>query len=1020
MRRWTAMVLMMFCLFLVDSSLWRVSSAEMPENAAEPLLPAFPGAEGGGMYASGGRGGEVVHVTNLEDSGPGSLREALSKPNRIVVFDVSGTIEAESDLIIQSNTTVAGQTAPGGSGITVKGAKIGLGGNNIIVRYISSRPGEKEIASDYDAWGGANGSGSIIDHCSIGWANDEQFGLYSGLTDFTTQWSVIGPANSFSYHSKGIHGFGVMLGEKNHSMHHNLLAHNISRNVRWKSPGTNPNEFVNNVIYNWGYKTSYGTLGHLNYVGNYLKNGPSTKASLNRFIEVSDNDNFKIYLKDNLVTDKNNVGYSVQNQNNWEGVSFRGEKERNTTELSEHVPIIVNGKDVSVAQSPDTPETAYHQVLEFAGAGITPELRPKIDLQTVEETRTGTGSLTGGRPLYEATEEQREELEKYGIQYVVYEYPKPSEEASPPDTDQDGMPDAWEFARGLDPQNPADANGDYLGQGYTNIEYYLNDLTVDSFPEGVVTLSPETVSVSGSIHITPGANIKIIMESGTISSTQCVTADSIGTAAWKLSCIEGKTYTVTFQSVGFQSQTVTFTPPYLPEDIEMVALSSDKFAQDAAEAVATADKTYQESLKEYSDDTGVLAAAELVKQTAEELRALLPALNQGDTNARADAIGRMEELEKLQVELLEQIQKYVPFRMIIADGNFYGQEDWVFDADEDLLIGDYHFLMSGLNGKRLLYGTDGYVNNKTSLFLFHNKEKVAGSAVRFLPEVYGGEKDSKPLHISFMFTKNGTSKMSAFFSLLNEAGDEVVVVGNPGSDVLSTFQNGKSIKSSQIALAGNNPLGRDGAAAVIPDNGKCWTRVELTLDFAKNSIFMEAYSSNNYQGSKTEWGRGLFAQQEAEGLINSEFAPLVSGENFNVAAVKIGTSNAGNPDLSIAFDNLLIYEGAPLDYSLKEEESKLPAEVQTLMDEFPPNLSLIREWEGENLINLIIDNPENIQAPYLLGIYDSNRVLVDYRLGVINGEEKQTEEIRLTIPRDYVSRIFVWNSMDSMLPVKFR
>ena len=127
-------------------------------------LPAFPGAEGGGKFATGGRGGKVYHVTNLNDSGPGSFRDAVGGSNRIVVFDVSGTIELKSDVVVKDNVTVAGQTAPGGKGITLKNYKIGLGGNNIILRFISSRPGERGTSAEYDAFGGAKGSNSIVDH----------------------------------------------------------------------------------------------------------------------------------------------------------------------------------------------------------------------------------------------------------------------------------------------------------------------------------------------------------------------------------------------------------------------------------------------------------------------------------------------------------------------------------------------------------------------------------------------------------------------------------------------------------------------------------------------------------------------------------------------------------------------------------------------------------------------------------------------------------------------------------------
>ena len=148
-------------------------------SAAASQILAFPGAVGGGKYATGGRGGSVYHVTNLNDSGTGSLRDAVSQPNRIVVFDVSGTIELKSNIVCTDNITVAGQTAPGGSGVTLKNYKFGMGGDNIIVRYISSRPGPyASTSSGNDAWGGAKGSNSIIDHCSMTWSMEENLTLY--------------------------------------------------------------------------------------------------------------------------------------------------------------------------------------------------------------------------------------------------------------------------------------------------------------------------------------------------------------------------------------------------------------------------------------------------------------------------------------------------------------------------------------------------------------------------------------------------------------------------------------------------------------------------------------------------------------------------------------------------------------------------------------------------------------------------------------------------------------------------
>ena len=286
------------------------SSGIIPDNtsqqadAAASRVLAFPGAVGGGKYSTGGRGGEVYHVTNLNDKGEGSFRDAVSKSNRIVVFDVSGTIELESAVSCAGNVTIAGQTAPGGAGITLKNYKMAFGGDNIICRYISSRPGPyKATSSGNDAWGGSKGSNSIVDHCSLGWASDEQWGLYSYNSNYTVQYSVIGPANSWGGHDKGIHGFAIMMGNSSLTYDHNLIIHNVSRNFRGKIPGTGVVDFTNNIIYDWGYQTAYGTIGHLNYVNNTLKAGNSTTSGYN-WVNVDSTtkpQNFKIYCAGNQM-----------------------------------------------------------------------------------------------------------------------------------------------------------------------------------------------------------------------------------------------------------------------------------------------------------------------------------------------------------------------------------------------------------------------------------------------------------------------------------------------------------------------------------------------------------------------------------------------------------------------------------------------------------------------------------------------------------------------------------------------
>ena len=192
-KRAAALAVSILTVFSGASGIAPIGSPAVTATAAGSIL-AFPGAVGGGKYATGGRGGEVYHVTNLNDSGEGSFRDAVSKSGRIVVFDVSGTIELKGNILCSGNVTVAGQTAPGGSGITLKNYKMGMSGDNIICRYISSRPGPyASTDSGNDAWGGAKGSNSIIDHCSMGWTTDEQWGLYSNQRTSNGDFTPITP-----------------------------------------------------------------------------------------------------------------------------------------------------------------------------------------------------------------------------------------------------------------------------------------------------------------------------------------------------------------------------------------------------------------------------------------------------------------------------------------------------------------------------------------------------------------------------------------------------------------------------------------------------------------------------------------------------------------------------------------------------------------------------------------------------------------------------------------------------------
>jgi pectate lyase len=257
---------------------------------------AFPGAEGYGRLTPGGRGGRVMVVSNLNDNGAGSFREAVTaKGPRIVVFSVCGTIHLESPLRILSDVTIAGQSAPGG-GICLADFPVLLGGNNIIVRYIRFRMGDKNQKGGMvngnggdDAFGGTRRNNIMIDHCSLSWSTDEVLSVYAG--DSTTlQWNLISEPLNYSYHYETgdkdyeHHGYGGIWGGKHLSAHHNLFAHCNSRTPRFDGIRNSPIENVdyrNNVIYDWGENNVYaGEGGNYNIVNNYYKWGPSTKEAV--------------------------------------------------------------------------------------------------------------------------------------------------------------------------------------------------------------------------------------------------------------------------------------------------------------------------------------------------------------------------------------------------------------------------------------------------------------------------------------------------------------------------------------------------------------------------------------------------------------------------------------------------------------------------------------------------------------------------------------------------------------------
>jgi len=413
-------------------------------------LLAFPSAEGYGKYATGGRGGKVYEVTNLNDSGEGSLRAALEAQGpRTVVFRVAGTIEGKYG-IKNGNITIAGQTAPG-DGICIKGS-LGIGADDVIIRYIRVRQNTAANPGG-DAIGGRGRNNIIIDHVSASWSGDEVMSFYQN-TNVTIQWCMITEACAkFKNGQSTGHQFGGIWGNNYGTYHHNLIAHNASRNPRWAS-GCKYNDYRNNVVYNWDYQSSYGGEAHgrgdwtfstINMIANYYKAGPATDSGVrDRIVEPSAreaDDEGSWYVSGNYVD-----GYPDVTADNWQGVD--GEK---------YIKLDAPWSAMSINQQ--TPQDAYKAVL--AHAGCSKPRRDSVDTRIIKEVSTGTATCGRDGIITSATD--------------AGGWPTLAAGTPPVDNDHDGMADEWERTMGLDPSHPDDRNK-VAADGYTMLEKYLNSI----------------------------------------------------------------------------------------------------------------------------------------------------------------------------------------------------------------------------------------------------------------------------------------------------------------------------------------------------------------------------------------------------------------------------------------------------------------------------------------------------------------------------------------------------------------
>jgi pectate lyase len=429
-------------------------------------VKAFPTAEGFGAKALGGRGGAVIEVTNLDDSGPGSLRAAVEQAGpRTIVFRVGGTVKVERPIRIRDPyITIAGQTAPGG-GILLRNGRgnieppLTVETHDVVIRYLRLRPGPSAVPSCcVDALGLRAGAHTvIIDHVSLSWGVDELLGAGEDVRDFTVQWSILAEALNRANHAKDKrHSRGMLAATDggNFSIHHNLFAHNWGRNPE-VAMAYGTADIVNNVLYNPGVRmieiSDDRATPHANVVGNVMRNGKNTKR---------DNPHINNHIvKARVVPDGGGETFVMFVTGNLD------EFYRTDDGMPDAVSVIEGDRRYLATERQPAPfvtttlaERAYADVLERAGATL-PQ-RDMVDVRVIATVRDRKGRVINS-PI------------------DVGGWPRIASGTPPEDADHDGMPDAWERGFGLDPADPADRNGDATGNGYTNLEDYLNELAGD-------------------------------------------------------------------------------------------------------------------------------------------------------------------------------------------------------------------------------------------------------------------------------------------------------------------------------------------------------------------------------------------------------------------------------------------------------------------------------------------------------------------------------------------------------------
>ncbi len=463
-------------------------SGDGPTPPAGKVI-AFPGADGGGRYTTGGQGGNIYVVTSLEDDivDPkiGTLRYGIQTTGkRIIVFNVAGRIDLKGDLSIRSGSvTILGQSAPG-DGICLSGYPLIVRANNVIIRFLRFRMGDLN-SREADALTIEKGhSNIIVDHCSCSWSTDECLSIY-GVENATVQYCIVSESLNNSVHAKGAHGYAGIWGGKNTSFHHNLLAHHSSRMPRFDhdyvtEANVAPTDFINNVVYNWKSNSAYGgesrkssgNQRQYNFIANYYKPGPATKSGVKaRLLNPTTkcgNCGSSVVPGKFYVVNNTMYGSSTVTADNWSGVYPDESSKKEQCKSDARFTFDYCMKNEQTAQQ------AFDAVLAKVGCSLK---RDTVDARIVEEVRTGTYTYEGSN---RGTDVKQSDWSLCGL------IDTPDDVGGWPeytgtkdfslDTDKDGMPNEWETLHGLDPEDPKDARATTLSKPYLNLEVYLNDI----------------------------------------------------------------------------------------------------------------------------------------------------------------------------------------------------------------------------------------------------------------------------------------------------------------------------------------------------------------------------------------------------------------------------------------------------------------------------------------------------------------------------------------------------------------